>query len=126
MTHPTVHTGHPDGICVRCQGHPEGICERCPGHIGHWKLLDFDITVLYWQWFKGEDAFCYQWSSSENTICYHGPQVEIVELGARLQNNVASSACASFLNGFASRPIAYFSTKQIRVIGLSRHRVSRQ
>ena len=56
----------------------------------------------------------------------NGPQVEIVELGARLQNNVASSACASFSNGFASRPIAYFSTKQIRVIGLSRHRVSRQ
>jgi len=30
------------------------------------------------------------------------------ELGARLQNNVASRACASFPNGVASRAIAYF------------------
>ena len=47
------------------------------------------------------------------------------ELGVRLQNNVASRACASFSNGVASRAIAYFSTKKIRVISLSRHRVSR-
>ena len=30
------------------------------------------------------------------------------ELGVRLQNNVASRACASFSNGVASRAIAYF------------------
>ena len=30
------------------------------------------------------------------------------ELGAHLQNNVASRACASFSNGVASRAIAYF------------------
>ena len=50
----------------------------------------------------------------------------LTELGARLQNNVASRACASFSNSFASRAIAYFSTKKICVINLSRHRVSCQ
>ena len=48
------------------------------------------------------------------------------ELGARLQTNVASRACASFSNSVASRAIAYFWTKKNRVISLSRHRVSRQ
>ena len=47
------------------------------------------------------------------------------ELGACLQNIVASRACASFSNGVASRPIAFLSTKKIRVISLSRHRVSK-
>ena len=37
-----------------------------------------------------------------------------------------SRACASFSNSVASRAIAYFSTKKIRVISLSRHRVLRQ
>ena len=32
----------------------------------------------------------------------------LAELGVRLQNNVASRACASFSNGVASRAIAYF------------------
>ena len=50
----------------------------------------------------------------------------VSELGVRLQNNVASRACASFSNGVASPAIAYFSTKKIRVISLSRHRVLRQ
>ena len=36
------------------------------------------------------------------------------ELGVRLQNNVASRACASFSNGVASRAIAHFSTKKSR------------
>ena len=38
------------------------------------------------------------------------------ELGARLQNNFASCACASFSNGSASRAIAYFSKTKIRVM----------
>ena len=48
------------------------------------------------------------------------------ELGARPQNVVSSRACASFSNGVVYRAIEYFSTKNIRVISLSRHRVSRQ
>ena len=49
----------------------------------------------------------------------------MAELGARLQNNIASRACASFSNDVASHAIAYFSTTKIRVISLSCHRVSR-
>ena len=37
---------------------------------------------------------------------------DFAELGARLQNNVASRARASFSNSVASRAIAYFSTKK--------------
>ena len=38
--------------------------------------------------------------------------VKTEELGARLQNNVASRTCASFSIGVASCAIAYFSTKK--------------
>ena len=53
------------------------------------------------------------------------PQHMLTELGARLQNNVASRAYASFSNGVGSHAIAYFSKKNC-VISLSRHCVSRQ
>ena len=62
------------------------------------------------------------------TILNDVPDMEITnsELGARLQNNVASRACVSFSNCVGSRAIAYFSTPKIRIISLSRHCVSRQ
>ena len=61
---------------------------------------------------------------SRGKLLYSSQQ--FAELGAHLQNNVPSRACASFSNGVASRAITYFSTKKIRIISLSCHRVSDQ
>ena len=46
--------------------------------------------------------------ASIGTVWYY----HTTELGARVQNNVVSCACASFSNGVASRAITHFSTKK--------------
>ena len=63
---------------------------------------------------KSEVDLSFKGSFHESiTINTKGLDQDIAELGARLQYNVASRACASFSNGVASRAIAYFSTTKI-------------
>ena len=58
----------------------------------------------YAQWLCLSSVF----STVRDAGCEPGTTGSVAELGVRLQNNIASRACASFSRGVASRAIAYF------------------